>query len=42
MSLEIETEKEFDLEDLKEDIEVSRKTDRWDDAPAEVKDLLRI
>lgn len=39
MGLEIETEKEFDLEDLKEDIESSRKTDRWDDAPAEVKDL---
>ncbi len=39
MGLEIETEKEFDLEDLKEDIESSRKTERWNDAPAEVKDL---
>ena len=39
MPLEIETELEFDLEDLKEDIEASRKTDRWSDAPADVKDL---
>lgn len=37
--LEIETEKEFDLEDLKQDLETTRKTDRWDDAPAEVKDI---
>jgi 5-methyltetrahydrofolate--homocysteine methyltransferase len=39
MALQIETEKEFDLEDLKSDIDTSRKTDRWNDAPAEIKDL---
>lgn len=39
MPLEIDTEKEFDLEDLKHDIETSRKTDRWDDTPPDVKDL---
>ena len=39
MPLQIETEKEFDLEDLKHDLETTRKTDRWDDAPADVKDL---
>jgi 5-methyltetrahydrofolate--homocysteine methyltransferase len=39
MALKIDTDKEFKIEDLKEDIEASRKTDRWDDAPAELKDL---
>lgn len=39
MPLKIDTEKEFDLEDLQYDIEDSRETDRWDDAPADVKDL---
>lgn len=39
MPLEIETEKEFDLEDLQYDIEDSRETDRWTDAPAEIKEL---
>lgn len=39
MPLQIETEKSFDLEDLKHDIETTRKTDRWDDAPPDVKDL---
>ena len=39
MPLEIDTDKEFDLEDLKHDIDESRKTDRWNDAPAEVKDI---
>jgi len=39
MPLEIETELEFDLEDLKADIGTTRQTDRWNDAPAEVKDL---
>jgi 5-methyltetrahydrofolate--homocysteine methyltransferase len=39
MPLQIETEKEFDIEDLKQDIDTTRKTDRWNDAPADVKDL---
>lgn len=39
MPLEIETEKEFDLEDLQYDFEDSLETDRWTDAPAEVKEL---
>ncbi|MFQ5935581.1 MAG: corrinoid protein, partial [Acidiferrobacterales bacterium] len=39
MPLQIDTEKEFDLEDLKHDIETTRKTDRWDEAPADVKEL---
>ncbi len=39
MPLDIETEKEFDLEDLKYDIDRSRETDRWDDAPADIKEL---
>ncbi|NQU62249.1 MAG: corrinoid protein [Rhodospirillales bacterium] len=37
--LEIETDMEFDLEDLKKDLETTRKTDRWSDAPADVKDI---
>jgi 5-methyltetrahydrofolate--homocysteine methyltransferase len=39
MPLDIDTEIEFDLEDLQYDIEQSRATDRWNDAPAEVKDI---
>lgn len=39
MPLEIETEKEFDLEDLQYDFEDSLETDRWTDAPPEVKEL---
>ena len=39
MPLNIDTEKEFDLEDLQYDIEDSRETDRWSDAPAEIKEL---
>ncbi len=39
MPLKIDTEKENDIEDLQYDIEESRATDRWSDAPAEVKDV---
>ncbi len=39
MPLAIDTDQEFDLEDLKHDIETTRATDRWSDAPAEIKDL---
>jgi 5-methyltetrahydrofolate--homocysteine methyltransferase len=39
MALNIETEKEFDLEDLQYEIDESRKTVRWSDAPPEVKEL---
>jgi 5-methyltetrahydrofolate--homocysteine methyltransferase len=39
MPLDIETEQEFDIEDLQYDIERSRTTDRWQDAPAEIKEL---
>ena len=42
MPLIIDTEKDFDLEDLKKDIEATRATDRWDDAPADVKDLFHV
>ncbi len=42
MPLIIDTEKDFDLEDLKADIETTRATDRWDDAPADVKDLFHV
>jgi len=42
MPLEIETELEFDLEDLKESIEKTRQTDRWSDAPDDVKDLFHV
>ena len=40
--LEIETDKEFDLEDLKLDLEATRKTNRWDDAPADIKDIFHV
>ena len=39
MPLEIETEKEFDLEDLQYDIEDSFEAARWTDAPQEIKKL---
>ena len=39
MPLKIDTEKEFDLDDLQYDIETSRETDRWDDAPTDLKEL---
>lgn len=39
MPLEIDTETEFDLEDLQYDFEDSLETDRWGDAPAEIKTL---
>ena len=39
MPLDIDTEIEFDLEDLQYDIEQSRATDRWNDAPDNVKDI---
>ena len=39
MPLVIDTDLEFDLEDLKDDIETTRATDRWNDAPSEIKDL---
>ncbi len=39
MPLTIDTDKEYDIEDLQYDIEDSRETDRWSDAPAEVKEL---
>jgi len=42
MPLEIETEIEFDLEDLKSDIETTRATDRWNDAPDDVKELFHV
>jgi 5-methyltetrahydrofolate--homocysteine methyltransferase len=39
MALKIDTDREFKIEDLQEDIDASRKTDRWTDAPSEIKDL---
>jgi 5-methyltetrahydrofolate--homocysteine methyltransferase len=39
MVLKIETEKEWDLDDLRHDIDTTRKTDRWNDAPTEIKEL---
>src|SRR5579862_2065844 len=39
MPLQIDTSQEFDLEDLKYDIDDSRSTGRWSDAPPDVKDL---
>lgn len=38
MPLNIDTEQEWDIEDLQYDIEDSRETDRWTDAPAELKE----
>ena len=42
MPLQIETELEFDLEDLKHDIDTTRATDRWNDAPDDVKELFHV
>lgn len=42
MPLNINTDKENDIEDLQYDIEDSRSTDRWSDAPAEVKELFHV
>jgi 5-methyltetrahydrofolate--homocysteine methyltransferase len=42
MPLNIDTDKENDIEDLQYDIEDSRQTDRWSDAPAEIKDLFHV
>jgi len=39
MPLIIDTEKEFDLEDLQYALEDSLQTDRWSDAPIQVKEL---
>ena len=39
MPLIIDTDQDFDIEDLQYDIEDSRETDRWTDAPAEIKEL---
>ncbi|MGI9511379.1 MAG: corrinoid protein [Anderseniella sp.] len=39
MPLKIDTEIEFDLEDLQYDFEDSMETDRWNDAPAAIKEL---
>lgn len=39
MPLQVDTEKEFDIEDLKHDIDTTRKTDRWSETPADVKEL---
>ena len=39
MPLAIDTDKELDIEDLQYDIDDSRSTDRWSDAPAAIKDL---
>jgi len=42
MPLVIDTEKEFDLEDLKHDIDTTRQTDRWSEAPQKIKDLFHL
>src|SRR5258705_84281 len=42
MPLVIDTDKEQDLEDLQYDIEDTRKTDRWSDAPPEIKDIFHV
>jgi 5-methyltetrahydrofolate--homocysteine methyltransferase len=39
MPLIIDTDRDFDLDDLQYDIEDSRETDRWSDAPPAIKDL---
>jgi 5-methyltetrahydrofolate--homocysteine methyltransferase len=39
MPLNIETEREWNLEDLQTDIDASRVTDRWTDAPPDLKEL---
>jgi 5-methyltetrahydrofolate--homocysteine methyltransferase len=42
MPITIDTDKEQDIEDLQFDIDDSRQTDRWSDAPPEIKDLFHI
>ena len=42
MALAIDTDKEQDLEDLQYDIEDSRATDRWNDAPPPIKELFHV
>lgn len=42
MPIIIDTDKENDIEDLQYDIEDSRTTDRWSDAPAELKELFHV
>lgn len=42
MPLNIDTDKEQDIEDLQFDIDDSRATDRWSDAPAELKELFHV
>ena len=42
MPLVIDTEKEFDLEDLKHDIDTTRQPDRWSEAPQKIKDLFHL
>jgi len=39
MALKIDTDKEFNIDDLKLDIDTSRQTSRWDDAPTDIKEL---
>lgn len=42
MPLNIDTDKENDIEDLQYDIEDSRATDRWSDAPPAIKELFHV
>lgn len=42
MPLNIDTDKEYDIEDLQYDIEDSRATDRWSDAPPALKELFHV
>lgn len=42
MPITIDTDKEQDIEDLQYDIDDSRKTDRWSDAPTEIKELFHV
>ncbi|HYC38679.1 MAG TPA: corrinoid protein [Usitatibacter sp.] len=42
MPLVIDTDKEQDLEDLQYDIEDSRETDRWSDAPPDIKETFHL
>jgi 5-methyltetrahydrofolate--homocysteine methyltransferase len=42
MPITIDTDKEQDIEDLQFDIDDSRQTDRWSDAPPDIKDLFHV
>lgn len=42
MAIAIDTDKEQDLEDLQYDIDDTRKTDRWSDAPADIKEAFHV